>query len=107
MTYDYELVFIKKTYTTNDIGDSIPTETRRAVLCDKESVSRSEHHAAAAHDLKLEIVFKVNKYEYEGESEVEYEGQRYSVYRTFTPRKFKGIDDFDSIELICQGLVNS
>lgn len=104
MTFDYELTLIKKTYKKNSMKNSIPTETRRTVLCDQESVTRSEHYAAAANNLKPQIVFVINKYEYEGESEVEFEGNRYNVIRTFAQKKSKSIEDYENIELVCSGV---
>jgi len=107
MTYDYELTLIGATaYTTNRIGDSIPTESDIVVLCDVQSVTRSEHYSAAANGLKPEIVFVVNKFEYGGQKEVDFEGKRYKVDRSYSPKRAKGIDDFENLELICSGLVN-
>ena len=106
MTYDFELTLIKTTYGENDIGDIIPIETRTVVLCDVLSVTRAEHYSAAANGLKPSIVFVLNKFEYGGQKDVEYDGIRYNVDRTYTPKKSKGIDDFESIELICSGPVN-
>jgi SPP1 family predicted phage head-tail adaptor len=106
MTFDYELTLISSTYTVNNIGDSIPTETRTDVLCDVQSVTRSEHYSAAANGLKPEIVFVVNKFEYDGQKEVEFENKRYKVDRAYSPKKSKGIEDFENLELVCSGLVN-
>lgn len=105
--FDNELTLIEKTYTENAIGDSIPVENKVVVWCGKDSITRSEHYAAASHGLQPEIVFIVNQYEYEGQSEVEFEGKRYSVIRTYQPRKSKGIMDFETVELVCQGVVNN
>ncbi|EGW36466.1 phage head closure protein [Desulfosporosinus sp. OT] len=107
MTYDYELTLIgATTYITNDIGDSVPVEATTVVLCDVQSVTRSEHYSAAASGLKPEIVFVVNKFEYDGQKEVEFEGKKYKVDRSYSPKKSKGIEDFENLELICSGLVN-
>lgn len=107
MTFDYELTLIGAlTYITNNAGDSIPIEKKTVVLCDVQSVTRSEHYSAAANGLKPESVFVVNKFEYDGQKEVEFEGKRYKVDRSYSPKKSKGIEDFENIELICSGLVN-
>lgn len=106
MTFDYELTLIKKVgYTENDIGDSIPNKVNQVILCDIKSVTRNELYAAAANGLKPEIVFIINKHEYNGESEVEFESRRYSVLRTFTPKKTNSFSDFENLELVCQGVV--
>jgi len=107
MTMDNELVLIGKTgYSTNTIGDAIPTETKTTVLCGVKSITRTEHYQAAAHGLKPELVFVVNKYEYEGQKEVEFEGERYNVLRTYEPKTSKGLGDFETLELVCEGVVN-
>jgi SPP1 family predicted phage head-tail adaptor len=106
VTFDFELTLIKLTYSENDMGDSISTEERTDILCDVVSVTRSEHYAAASHGMKPEIVFIVNQYDYEKQSMVEFEGTKYSVIRYFKPKKSKGIDDFETLELICEGVVN-
>jgi len=106
MTFDYEITLVEQTYTIDGSGYNIPNEARTDVLCDVQSVTRSEHYSAAAYGLKPEIVFVVNKFEYEGQKEVEFNGSRYMINRTFAPKKSKGISDFETIELICSGLVN-
>jgi SPP1 family predicted phage head-tail adaptor len=106
MTFDYELTLIKLTYSENDMGDSIGIEGRSNILCDVASVTRSEHYAAASHGMKPEIVFIVNQYDYNKQSFVEFEGNKYRVIRYYQPKKSKGIEDFETIELICEGIVN-
>lgn len=103
MTFDHELILLGTTKGENEMGDPIAVPTRRAVLCDVQSVARSEHYQAAAHGLKPEIVFVISKYEYQGEKEVEFEGEPYRVLRTYTPKKSKGLADFETAELVCEG----
>lgn len=113
MTFDHELILISVTPSENDIGDPIEIPTERAILCDVQSVSRSEHYAAAAHGIPPEIVFVVNKYEYEGEKDVKFQGNKYQVMRTYEakrPTQARGvntIESFDSLELICAGGVHN
>nr|WP_309099072.1 phage head closure protein [Fredinandcohnia onubensis] len=106
MTFDYELTLIRVSYIENDIGDHIPTENKSVILCDVQSVTRSEHYSAATHGLKPEIVFVVNKFDYQGQKEIEFEGVRYKVIRDYTSKQAKGIADFETIELICKGMSN-
>lgn len=93
-TYDHELTLIKEGYIEDDIGNQIPGETKQTVLCRKMSVGRNEFYAAATSKLKPEIIFVIHGYEYEGERKVEFEGQRYTVLRTYAV-------DFEEIELTC------
>lgn len=109
MTKDDELTLISTTYdpeVTNDLGDMIPIESRVVVLCDVQSITRAEHYSAAANGLKPSIVFVLNKFEYGGEKDVEYEGIRYNVDRSYAPRMSKGISDFEDVELICSAPIN-
>ena len=106
MTKDDELTLISTTYSENDMGDMVPIETRLSVLCDVLSVTRAEHYSAMANGLKPSIVFSVNKFEYSGQKDVEYEGKKYNVDRAFAPKKSKGIEDFEDIELVCSASIN-
>lgn len=106
MTFDYELILIGSESGENDMGDPILIPTRKSILCDVQSVTRSEHYQAAANGLKPEIVFVVNKYDYEGEKQVEFEGKSYNVIRTYIPKRSRDIGDFETLELVCEGVVN-
>ena len=106
MTFDYELILIKIEAGENDLGDPITVRTERPVLCDVLSVGRNEHYQAAAHGLKPELVFVVSKWDYQGEKEVVFDGERYNVLRTYEPKKSKGLGDFETLELVCEGVVN-
>ena len=105
-TFDHELTLIDFETTRNEYGDIITQPIKTVVLCDLESVTRSEHYAAAQSGLRPESVFIVNKHEYNGQKEVEFEGDRYEVLRTYAPKKQDDISLFDTIELTCQGLTN-
>ena len=106
MTFDHELVLIRIEAGENDLGDPITIRTEMPILCDVMSVGRSEHYQAAAHGLKPEIVFVVSRWDYDGEKEVEFEGKKYTVLRTYEPKKSKGLGDFETLELVCEGVVN-
>lgn len=93
--YDHELILLGSGYTEDELGNHIPNDTRRFILCKVESVGRSEFYSAATSNLRPEIVFTIHKYEYEGERKVEFEGQQYSVIRTYAT----GIEE---IELTCE-----
>lgn len=96
MSYDHELTLVKQTYAKDGIGNQIPiARTKRTVLCKLKSVSRSEFYSAAVKGLRPEAVFEVNKYEYDDETEVEFEGKRYEVIRTYPV-------GFEDVELTCK-----
>ncbi len=106
MTFDHELILIKTEEAENDLGDPITIRAEKPVLCDVLSVGRSEHYQAAAHGLKPELVFVVSKWDYQGEKEVVFDGERYNVLRTYRPKTAKGLGDFETVELVCEGVVN-
>ena len=74
---------IKETYTTDLIGQRVPTETAKEYIAEVDSVSRSEFYQAGQIGLTPEYRFKLNKLAYNGEKIVEYNGIRYGVYRTY------------------------
>lgn len=94
--YDHELTLLGNGYIEDEIGNQIPSdEVPRNVLCKVNSVSRNEFYSAASSNLRPEVTFTIHKYEYEGESKVKFEGQQYSVIRTYAT----GIEE---IELTCE-----
>ncbi len=95
MTYDHELNLIQQIYTTDEIGNQIPGETKTNILCNIKSVGRTEFYNAASKGLKPEIIFIVHSYEYEGQKQVEFENKKYDVIRTYSTNT-------EEIELTCE-----
>lgn len=105
MTFDHEIKLIKTTHITNSVGDLIETPTKRAALAAILDYRNKDFYQAMANGLKPEITFAVNKYEYEGEKEVEFEDKSYRIIDTY-PVKAKDDSEFESLALVCSGLVN-
>ncbi len=104
MTYDHELTLISQTVKEDEIGNQIPVETRKTILCKVKSVGRSEFYGAATAGLRPEIVFVAHEFEYSGEREVEFEGERYKVIRAYrggATRQGSKLA-FDEMELTCE-----
>lgn len=80
---DGVIKLIKKSITADELGYPVTTETARETFCRVESVTRSEYFQAGKAGLAPAHVFSVAAVEYEGEDELEYEGQRFGIYRTF------------------------
>ncbi|ABJ09623.2 hypothetical protein [Bacillus phage 1] len=99
MTYDNELVLIAQEFTEDEIGNQVPIETRRTVLCNVKSVGRNEFYSAATAGLRPSIVFVIHGYEYDGEQEVEFESVKYRVIRTYSV-------SFEEVELTCERVLN-
>lgn len=78
------LTLEKTTYSTDSLEQLIPvsTETRK-VFCSVKSASRAEWSAAAHRDLKPAYCITIWADEYCGEVTAIYEGERYSIYRTY------------------------
>ncbi len=87
------IVLIAETYTDNDIGVRVPTETRREVWAHLRSITRAEWRAAGLAGLQPAIVAETPRVNYGGEKLAEVKGVRYEVYRTYAA------DDSDMIEL--------
>lgn len=70
-------------------------ETSREVFCQVDSVTRQEFFEGGRNGLNPELRFTLFAYDYDGETVIEYNGQRYGVYRTFVSRT-------DSVELYAE-----
>lgn len=78
------ITLIKQTHSVDDYGDPLVAESTRDVFARLGSIGQQEFYQAHAVGLKPEIKFVLADYlDYEGESHVQYEGQRYRVLRTY------------------------
>lgn len=85
---------IKKDLIQDEIGQFIPgEETRLEIFVTEKSVTRSEFFNAGSTGLRPDYVFETAAINYNNESEIEYNGTVYSIYRTFKA------SDGDVIEL--------
>ncbi len=77
---------ISMTYTQDAIKQYVETETEREVFCDVRSVTRAEWFDAGRNGMQPIYIFTMFAPDYQGEKVVEYNGQRYGVYRTYLGR---------------------
>ena len=77
------ITLITQTITTDKYGNEVVTTQDTDVFAEVDSVSQSEFFAAQDTELKPEYKFTVFFGNYNGQSLVEYEGETYSVYRTY------------------------
>lgn len=77
---------IGATKSQDDFGVWRETLTERTVFCNVQSVTRAEFFEGGRNGLNPQYVFTMFFADYEGETVVEFEGQTYSVYRTFRRR---------------------
>lgn len=85
---DGVITLISKTSQKDAYGRTVPTETTRDVFAQIDSVSRAEFFAAGQNGLNPEYRFTVFSGEYNGEREADYNGVRYSIYRTYQPSAY-------------------
>lgn len=80
-----EIVYLIETaQTADDYGDPVITESRREVFARLGSIGQKEFYQAHATGLQPELKFTLADYlDYNGETQVEHEGQRYRVLRTY------------------------
>lgn len=74
---------ISQTYVSDSIGNRVAAETMRSVFVTEQSVTRAEWSAAGQRGLNPSVVLKTPSVNYNGEKIIEYDGQRYGVYRTY------------------------
>lgn len=86
---DDVIYLVKKTYTTDEVGNKIAEDSKRMVYCKVRSVTRSEFYQAAQAELQPEIIFILSTFrDYEGEPDIlhtDWTGKekRYAVLRTY------------------------
>lgn len=95
--HDDQLFLISMQYRGDEIGNQMPVESRNDVLCTVRSIGYREFYAAAGTEYKPEIIFHVNKWDYENQTVVEYNGERYKVIRSFPVP-----NTLEEIELTCE-----
>ena len=76
-------------------------ETSRTVFANVKSATSAEFFKAKEQGLKAAFVFTIWSSEYDGEEIVEFNNQRFQVYRTY----ITGNGNVDCIELHCQSKV--
>lgn len=77
------LTLIRQTYAADDFGQLLPAEASREVLAAARSVELSELADAGKLGLNPAWKMEVHPADYNGEELAEYQGTRYSVYRTY------------------------
>lgn len=83
------------TVTLNDYKQEVKTETRSPIFAIKESISRAEFYNGGKAGLQPEFRLTTAIIDYNGELEVELDGVRYGIYRTYNVSQ-------DYIELYCE-----
>jgi SPP1 family predicted phage head-tail adaptor len=80
------LTLVKVVYENDALNQQIPKYSKKEVFCDVTSVSRAEWYDAGRNGFNPDFRFVINRYDYSGETECEYQGVRYAIYRTYFGR---------------------
>lgn len=81
-------------HSNDKYGRQVVRESKEEIFCDVQSVRQTEFAEAGKLGITPAYCFEIFAEEYSGQSEVEYNGARYKIYRTYRNRKFP-----DSLEL--------
>ena len=84
-----------KTITMNRLKQEVEVDTRTEIFAQKESISQSEFYKGGEAGLKPDFRLITSIIDYNGEREVELDGKKYGIYRTYER-------DQDYIELYCE-----
>ena len=96
MDYSEIIYLIKQVKDMDDIGNYLPSsETKQKCYAKKQSVKTGEYYSAIEAGLTPNCEFVFNRLNYNGESELEWNNERYQVLRTIDPK-----NKFD-IVLVC------
>lgn len=79
----------------DDLGQAILAEKSYMVFCSKLSITRAEFNSAGSAGHKPDMMLIVDADSYEYEKYLDYQGKKYSIYKTFGRK-----DGF--IELYCE-----
>lgn len=80
------IYLISETWAIDSKGVNQPTETRRKVYANVRSVTRSEFFDGGRNGLNPSLEMIMFAPDYSGEKIIEYNGNRYTLYRTYIGR---------------------
>ncbi|MBR2653964.1 MAG: hypothetical protein IKD59_05345 [Lachnospiraceae bacterium] len=74
---------IADSYALNDYGVYVKTSQERKVFVSVSSISSTEWFEGSRNGLNPQYRFTMFSHDYQGEKVIEYNGTRYTIYRTF------------------------
>lgn len=96
MNYSEIIYLIRQVKNMDDIGNYLSSsETKQKCYAKKQSVKTGEYYSAIEVGLTPNCEFVIKRLNYNGESELEWNDERYQVLRTIDPK-----NKFD-IVLVC------
>lgn len=84
MTFDIDITLIKQVENGKDDDGNIQyTEERTEIEAEQRDVGYREFYNGAQSGLRPELKFIVHSFEYDNQKQVEFDGLRYEVLRTY------------------------
>lgn len=80
---DKDVNLIQQTFTFDDVGNQIATETKISIPVEVESISRDEFFRAGEQKLNPEMKILTAAVNYNNEEIVEIDSVRYGIYRKY------------------------
>lgn len=87
---------VRHTYEKDQYGQLIPVEELYEIYCHVESIGQKEFFSAGQNGLRADLKIVTNAVNYGNENEIEFNGQKYGIYRTYRR------NESDEIELYCE-----
>ena len=80
---DDVIKLISKEFKKDKYGQQIATNTAKEIFCQVHSITRQEFFEAGRNGLNPQFEFSIFQGDYNGETVLEYNGQTFSIYRTY------------------------
>jgi SPP1 family predicted phage head-tail adaptor len=84
MYFTDEITLIAYDEHQDDIGNWVKTPVETPAFCSVSSITRAEFFDAGRNGMKPDCVVTMRKCDYDGQTEVELNGKRLHVYRTYS-----------------------
>lgn len=78
-----KIKLVSHSYTPDDIGNLIPSDTFKEVFGNVRSVYGTEFYATGENGIKASKIFTIWESEYGEQEELEYNSALFSIYRTY------------------------
>ena len=100
MLFNDVIELVREVHGENAMGDPIVYPEYKEVYANKKGVRQSEFYQAHAVGLKLELMYEISEFDYEGEKQIRVgKTTLYNIIRTYPAKN-------ERLELICEGLVS-
>lgn len=86
------ITLIRTTHDYDHHGVSKEIETRRTAIAQVKTVSQSEFFEGGRAGYRPQFQFVMNRYDYDGERDVIYEGNKYHIYRVYLPANSDNVE---------------